>query len=143
MGIMIHTLTTTTKRNDNTNNRELSISLCSCECITYANTLYIYINVYIFCFYSADSSALMRAMRAPGTHPGGWCPEANATILCQDCSEKTDRSVPEIAHQPHEAVSCSAPPPKRNRGPQAAALEARPLVNSPSWTPAFPRQEGL
>ena len=39
--------------------------------------------------------------------------------------------------------SCSAPSPKTKRGPQAAKLEARPLCTTPTWTPAFPRQEGL
>ena len=67
--------------------------------------------------------------------------KANGTILCQDCSAQTEEPVPVIAHQPHEADLMLGPFAKRKREPQAAKLEARPLVSTPTWTPAFPRQK--
>ena len=56
--------------------------------------------------------------------------KANATILCQDCSAKAEEPEPENAHQPHEARLMLGPFAKRERGPQAAKLEARPLVTT-------------
>ena len=42
--------------------------------------------------------------------------KANATILCQDCSAKTEESVPVIAHQPHEAGLMLGPSAKKEKG---------------------------
>ena len=42
--------------------------------------------------------------------------KANATILCQDCSAKTEEPVPVIAHQPHEAGLMLGPFAKKEKG---------------------------
>ena len=42
--------------------------------------------------------------------------KANATILYQDCSAKTEEPVPVIAHQPHEAGLMLGPSAKKEKG---------------------------